>query len=115
MILLGIGLFILGGNIEDYNKENTAYMYFSKADQAGYVMLFRPEASKVAEQTFFLKRLDEDTEYLVTVADAGQTVSLPGKVLTEKGISAQFPQSGSAKLLWIEKDQISHIARETPV
>lgn len=74
----------------------SAYQYSLKDE--GFVMAFRRAKSPFCEARFELCGIDPLKSYLFEDSDTGQTFTISGKELSEKGISVVIDQPRSSKL-----------------
>ncbi len=91
------------GKGESYRKENSIYEFYTPETGEGFILAFRPESSKTAEQDVLLKGLDAEATYILNVVDYEETFEATGKQLMEEGLNIQFPAPATSHLIFINK------------
>lgn len=87
---------------KDDKRGWTAFEYFDPKKEEGILLLFRMEEANDNTQTFCLKGLCKDKNYIISDADSGQEEIFTGAVLTE-GYMAYAPRKRTALLKYIRK------------
>lgn len=83
--------------------DNSAYMYYLPDSGEGYLLLFRPKESAVAQQKLYLRGLDADADYLLENADTGETLTVSGALLMEKGLDLTLDAPRSSALIYFTR------------
>ena len=78
-------------------------MYYLPNSGEGYLLLFRPKESAVAQQKLYLRGLDADADYLLENADTGETLTVSGALLMEKGLDLTLDAPRSSALIYFTR------------
>ncbi len=87
----------------DVATDNVAYQFNVPEEGRGYIMTFRPMASVEATTTYALQGLDPNAMYKLVVADSGDTLTLSGADLMNKGLTCEYPEAAFSMLINYEK------------
>ncbi len=92
------------GNLTNFTRKNACYEYCKPDTGEGCLILFRPEDSLAASQTYFLKGLDTNASYSLIVSDNGEKITATGKELMENGLTVSMKQPRMSLVIYFTKN-----------
>lgn len=94
---------LASGAEKDTYKLNAAYEFYDADSGEGRLLIFRPRNSETPVQTYFLKGLDAQATYTVTVSETGDTLLMSGADLMEKGLAVTLNEPNTSSLISFAK------------
>jgi hypothetical protein len=87
----------------DNATDNVAYQFNVPEEGRGYILTFRPMSSVEAQTTYQIQGLERDAMYKLEVADSGDTLTLSGADLMDKGLLCEYPDAAFSMLIYYNK------------
>ena len=87
----------------DNATDNVAYQFNVPEEGRGYILTFRPMSSVEAQTTYQIQGLERDAMYKLEVADSGDTLTLSGADLMDKGLMCEYPEAAFSMLIYYNK------------
>ena len=87
----------------DNATDNVAYQFNVPEEGRGYILTFRPMSSVETQTTYQIQGLERDAMYKLEVADSGDTLTLSGADLMDKGLLCEYPDAAFSMLIYYNK------------